>query len=105
MRKYRATIHINFIKPNQNKITRLNLCLREAGWVHVEKGSFIRETTDVNELWRGIGYLARYSKSVGDLNSVIFHVQSSGDFSRNTKLKSDQKGKNALEEISNLPFP
>jgi hypothetical protein len=105
MKKYRATMHVNFLKIDRNKLTRLYLALREAGWINVETGSFILETTDVNEIWRGIGYLARYSKSVGELNSIIFHVQSSDDFSRNTKLKSDQTGKNALEEISKLPFP
>jgi hypothetical protein len=105
MRTYRATIHVNFINRHSNNLSRLNLCLREAGWFHVERGSFILETTDVNEIWRGIGYLARYSHKVGNLNSLTFHVQSSDDFSENISLKSDQTGKNALEEISKMPFP
>ena len=105
MKKYRAMIHVNFIKPDANKLVRFYLCLREDGWIHVERSSFIRETTDLNELWRGIGYLARYSEKVGELNSLTFQVQSSDDFETNINLTSDQTGKNALEEISRLPFP
>lgn len=105
MRTYRATIHVNFINIDNNKLIRLNLCLREAGWIHVERSSFILETSDINEIWRGIGYVARYSHKVGELNSLTFHVQSSEDFSRNVNLTSDQRGEIALEEISNLPFP
>jgi len=105
MKKYRATIHINFINAKDNNLIRLNLCLREAGWIHVARGSFILETTDINEIWRGIGYLARYSKYVGELNSVTFHVQSSDDFSRSFDLISTQNGKHWLEKISELPFP
>lgn len=105
MRAYRATIHVNFINPNNNNLIRLNLCLREAGWIHVERSSFILETTDINEIWCGIGYVARYSHKVGELNSLTFHVQSSEDFSKNIKRTSEQSGENALEQISNLPFP
>jgi len=106
MKRYRATIHVNFTKQvNANRLTRLNLCLREAGWLNVAKGSFILETADLNEVWRGIGYLARYSKYVGELNSTTFYIQASDDFETSTNLTSDQTGKNALEEISRLPFP
>jgi hypothetical protein len=110
MRKYRATIHVNFInidKKNYNKLPRLYLCLREAGWIHVEKSSFILETTDINKIWCGIGYVARYSHKVGELNSLTFHVQSSasGDFSRSIPKPGEQSGENALEEISNMKFP
>lgn len=108
MKKYRATIHVNFIEiedKKRNNLIRLNLCLREAGWLHVARGSFILETTDVNEVWRGIGYLARYSEYVGELNSLTFHVQSSDDFETNIKLNSNQNGKIWLEEISKLQFP
>jgi hypothetical protein len=105
MRTYRATIHVNFIKPNENNLVRLYLCLREAGWTHVERSAFILETADIKEIWRGIGYLARYSHKVGEPNSINFHVQSSDDFSSDISLKSEQSAKNALEEISNLPFP
>jgi hypothetical protein len=105
MKQYRATIHVNFIDPDNNNLIRLNLCLREAGWLNVERSSFILETSDVNEVWRGIGYLARYSENVGELNSITFHVQSSDDFNKSYDLNSTQNGKIWLEKISKLPFP
>jgi hypothetical protein len=105
MRAYRATINVHFKVDNNNKLVRLNLCLKEAGWIHVERGSFILETANINEIWCGIGYLARYSHKVGELNSLTFHVQSSDDFSRSIKQTSEQSGENALEEISRMPFP
>jgi hypothetical protein len=105
MKKYRATINVHFKVNNNNNLIRLNLCLKEAGWIHVERSSFILETTDINEIWCGIGYMARYSHKVGELNSLTFHVQSSDDFSRSIKRTSEQSGENALEEISKLPFP
>lgn len=105
MKKYRATINVHFKNIDRNNLIRLNLCLREAGWIHVERSSFILETTDINEIWCGIGYVARYSHKVGELNSLTFHVQSSEDFSKSVRLTSAQTGKKWLEEISKLPFP
>ncbi len=105
MKKYRATINVHFKNVDNNNLIRLNLCLKEAGWIHVERSSFILETTNINEIWCGIGYVARYSHKVGELNSINFHVQSSDDFSRSIKRTSEQSGENALEEISKMPFP
>ena len=107
MRKYRATIHVNFKKVDNNNLIRLNLCLREAGWSNVERGSFTLETKNINEIWCGIGYLARYSHEVGELNSLTFHVQSSasGDFLESKSSGSELSGKKALEVISEMPFP
>lgn len=104
--QYRGTINIDFTCPDNNQHTRLSLALREAGWKHIETSAFVRNSDDIDDLWEGVGIVARQAASVGDMSAFTFHIQgASVDFERNVSLSSTQSGPNALREIKGRQFP
>ena len=102
---YRGIINIDFTGGDGNQQTRLGLALCLDGWTHVETSAFIRETTNIDDLWRGIALVAKQAATVGVVSALTFHIQSSQDFAQNVSLKSTQSPQNALDEINAKPFP
>lgn len=102
---YRGTLNLDFTGADGNQQVRLALALRHAGWLHVETSALVRETTDINDLWHGIGLVAKHAASVGIVSALTFHIQSSDDFGANVSLVTTQSPANALAEIQAKPFP
>ena len=103
---YRGTINIDFTGPDANAYTRLCLALRETGWIHVETSAFTRDTTDIDDLWEGIGLVARQAADIAPVSALTFHIQAAEvDFENNRNLTSTQGPQNAVRDIKAKRFP
>lgn len=103
---YRGIINFDFTDADGNQQTRLSLALREVGWIHVETSAFFRESTSLDDIWEGIGLVARQAAVVGSLSALTFHVQAASiDFQSSVPLKSTQSPANAVSDIKSRPFP
>ena len=103
--KYRGLLNIDFTHPDANQQTRLSLALRKIGWRHVETSAFTRDSQSIDDLWEGIGLVAKYANRVGILSALTFHIQGAKSFNKNVSLKSTQSPTKAVADIKQLPFP
>ena len=103
---YRGIINIDFTSPDANAQTRLSLALREIGWLHVETSAFVRDTGNLDDIWEGIGIIARQAAKVGCLSALTFHIQGAESrFDQSVSLTSTQSASNAVSEIKGRKFP
>jgi hypothetical protein len=103
---YRGTINLDFTNADGNQHVRLSLALREVGWTHVETSAFICESEDIDDLWEGVGLVARQAAEVGEVSAFTFHIQGAAiDFDTNVNLTSTQSPMNAVRDIKARDFP
>ena len=102
---YRGIINLDYTGSDNNEYTRLRLALRADGWIQVETSAYIRDSPNINDLWRGIDLVARQSASIGVLSALTFHIQASEDFSQNTNITTSLNPQNALAAVKAKPFP
>jgi hypothetical protein len=102
---FRGTINLDYTDADANEHTRLRVALREDGWTQVETSAYVRETTNINDLWRGIALVAKQSAAIGILSAMTFHIQASTDFAVNVPITSTLNPQNALQMVLAKPYP
>ncbi len=104
--KYRALITLDWGRPhNDNARQTLYAALLDAGWYLAETSAFTMETDDINQIWRGIGLVAKGSAAAGTLTAFSFNFIGSDDFSKSRVLRAKKNFPRALDKIEKLPFP
>lgn len=103
--RYRGVINFDFTNSKENEQQKLVIALRHSGWLHVETSAFVRESENINNIWEGISLVAKQASRIGILSALTFHIQASNDFTQNVQYASTRNPANALNEISELPFP
>ena len=106
--KYRAHIYIDFAGNTSGKRNRrsqqLNAALIQAGWTFMATRSFVLESDELAEIFRGLELVAKQSGSLGPISFCNFEIE--GIFDPNgLEYTAAKSCPNALQEISSKPFP
>lgn len=104
LRKYRASINIDFTSPDAREYQRLIAALIKAGWVYVETSALILETDDLGLAWRGIELIVKQCEAAGELSALTFHVQGAASFG-GKEYKAALNFADPVRDILDLPWP
>lgn len=106
---YRGTINLdlsNVTVALQNARTELTLALVQSGWLHVETSAFIRDTTNINDLWQGAALVAKQTSDAPlQVSAFTFHIQGAASLTNSIPSSSTLSPSNALTRINALPYP
>jgi len=106
--KYRAHIYIDFSGNTWGKRNRrsqqLIAALIQAGWKLMATRSFVIETNELAEVFRGIELVAKQSGSLGPISFCNFQIQGISD-PKGLEYTAAKSQPNALREISSKPYP
>lgn len=103
---YRALITFDWGDPHSsNDQQAIVSALMDAGWNLAETTALTIETPDLGNVWRGIEIVAKGAGAAGTLTALSFNVIASDDFSRSRHYAAKANHRNALANITALPFP
>lgn len=104
--QYRGLITLDWGAPHDtNRRQELLSALLYAGWQLAETTAFTIETNDLNQVWRGIGLIAKGAGAGGTITALSFNIIGSDDFSTSRHFEAKTRFPNALANIEALPFP
>ena len=105
LRKYRASLNIDFTKQKPNGYQKLIAALIKSGWRYVETSALILDTDDLGAIWGGLELVVKQCEHAGELSALTFHVQGSSDFGGISYRSSAMKRADPDAEIRELPWP